>query len=148
MTPREYLEAICIPSVEEFFREPTALRRAWTAVVALIHFEDYLAAHRGLTEHNKIQLRRELDQGCPPLRFLRDVGNANKHHRLTRGDHLGLSFDHIQVGKSAAFSDGSYFDDGSSFAEHDDVVRVEFEDKIIDLRHLCEECLSYFQTKA
>lgn len=145
MTPKEYLNDICKPNVDDVIRDPTSVRRAWVAVVSLLHFADYLAAHRGRIIAD---VRAELCSGFPNFQLIEDIGNASKHFKRERGRRKGLSATHIGIGPGAAFSDGTYFSDGTSFADADDVVRVEFRREIIDVVHLCRECLTFLMTKA
>jgi hypothetical protein len=147
MTPREYLDEICEPFVKDFIGSPTSVRHAWAATIALFHFEDYLASAMGLVvKKDREELRAQLEADFPDFSIIRDIANANKHFALNRGRRTGLSTHHIKVGASAAFSDGTYFSDGTSFAEHEDVVRIEFQGEIVDLMHLCERCLVYLRS--
>jgi len=147
VTPGEFLEQVCSPNVDEFIAEPTSLRRAWSAVIALFHFEDYLAEARGLGKLRK-PLREEIDREFYNFPAVRDIANASKHFVLRNpGSRRGLSIVDVKIGSAAAFDDGSYFSDGTSFAEHDDVVRLEFRGELIDVVHLCKSCLSYLRTK-
>jgi hypothetical protein len=81
MTPREYLEVICAPSVDEFKGDPISLRRAWTALVTLVHFADYLAGHR--QQEIEVVLR-ELENDVPGFGIIRDAANAGKHRVADR----------------------------------------------------------------
>jgi hypothetical protein len=144
----EYLNAICQPNVLDFVAEPTNIRKAWAATVSLYHFEDYLSAHRGISDKTgRKVLQFELETEFPLFQVIRDVANANKHFIFDRGRRSGLAATHSQIGKGAAFSDGAYFSDGSSFAEQGNVLRVEFKNVVIDLVLLCKNCLGYLQTK-
>ncbi|MCX7364080.1 MAG: hypothetical protein NTV97_19860 [Alphaproteobacteria bacterium] len=145
MKPNIFLADICEPSVSDLEREPSSLRRAWVAVTALLHFADFLAAERGLSV---AAIRIEFYSTYPKFKLVKDIAIASKHFVVTHdGERKGLSVENTKVGASAAFSDGSYFSDGTSFADHRDVVRVEYNAEIIDLVHLCKECLAYLKTK-
>jgi hypothetical protein len=150
VTPRVYLDTICKPTVAEFGQEPTSILRAWCASIALFHFEDYLAGARGISEQrDRRALRAEMESEFPGFRMLADIANANKHFELTReGPRSGLTSRHFQVGRGAAFSDGSYYSDGSTHADTPDVIRVEFGGERIDLFNLCRRCLTYLETKS
>jgi hypothetical protein len=50
MKATEYLDVICKPLVLAFREDPTAVSKAWAAVVALGQFADYLAAHRQISK--------------------------------------------------------------------------------------------------
>lgn len=145
MNPRQYLEEIVESNVADLVAEPTLVRRAWIATISLFHIEDYLAGARKLKA--KSSLRSELDLEFPQFAIVRDTANANKHFELDRGPRRGLSSRNLTIGKSAAFSDGSYFSDGTSFAERDDVARIEYGSELVDVVHLCTTCLEYLRTK-
>lgn len=130
--------------MKDLMAEPTSLRRAWAAVVALFHFSDYLAAGRA-TELELV--RAEFYREFPRFKQVRDIANANKHFELGKGAGKGLSARHSQVGPGAAFSDGSYYSDGTSHSDASDVVRVDFRGELVDVVHLCNECLAYLRTK-
>jgi hypothetical protein len=145
MTPRIFLDLICRPHVEAFAADPTSSHKEWAAVVALGQFVDYLAAGRGAISRQEVQAtRRGLEAAIPQLGLISDVANVNKHVRLDgqKRRRAGLSIHHIGEGKAAAFSDGSFFSDGSSFAEHRDVIRTDFQGEHLDLVHLCTSCLA------
>jgi hypothetical protein len=145
MTPREYFIDICRPTLEEFRAEPTSLRRAWTAASSLYHLQDWVAQFRGVEVSI---VRREFQDGFPEFQALADISNASKHFKLDRdGPRKDLSATDFRVGSGAAFSDDSYFSDGSSFSDMPDVVRVEFAGQLIDVLHLCGQAATYLETK-
>lgn len=148
MTPKAYLDLICRPHVEALASDPTSPHKAWAAVVSLGQFADYLATHRGIS---KAAARKDIQSAFLQYDLVSDAGNASKHFELDdpkRTTRLGFSIGHFKVGRSAAFSDGSYFSDGTSFSEHPDVLRVEFQAEQTDLVHLCSACLTVLETKA
>src|SRR5882672_9290758 len=150
MSPDEYLTQICEPCIIDFVDNPTSLRRAWVATIALLHFEDYLAHHRhaDVTHADVLNVRAELIRGFPPYDAIQDIGNANKHFvRRHASSRKGLSVQNYRTGPAAAFDDGTYFDDGTSFSDSPDVVRIEFKGEIIDALELCQSCLKYLKTK-
>lgn len=144
MTPRQFLAEVCAPSVCELNGEPTSVRRAWLAVVSLFHLSDYLAADCGEALG---RVRQRIYDDFPNFRLVRDIANASKHFEVDRGPFSGLSAHHVTTGHGAAFSDGSYYSDGTSHSDAPIVVRVEFNGHIVDIPHLCSECLNYFQRK-
>jgi len=148
MTPNDYLNLICRPHVEAFASDPTCLSKAWAAVVSLGQFTDYLAAGLGIS---KTAARKKIKSAFPQFDLVSDVGNASKHFELhdpRRTNRPGFSIGHLKIGKSAAFSDGSFFSDGSSFAEHPNVVRADFANEHTDMVHLCKTCLACLETVA
>jgi hypothetical protein len=144
MTLREYLDDVCEPNFEDFVREPTSVRKAWASATSLFHFIDCLAIHRG---QDVAKIKGEIALQFPTLHALADIANASKHFELNRGERTGLSADHFRVGSGAAFTDGSYFGDGSSFSESPDVIRVEFQGNQIDVLHLCREAITFLKTQ-
>lgn len=124
--------------------EPTSLRRAWVATIALFHFADYVAAARSTS---LTSVRSEFYREFPKFKHVRDLANASKHFELDQGIRKGLSSRHSEIGPEAAFSDGSYYSDGTSHSDAGNVVRVKFRGELVDVPHLCRECLSYLQTK-
>lgn len=106
MIPREYLDAICRPSFEEFRAEPSSIRRAWISAAALYHFADCLEKNRD--EENRV-IRERLASAFPRFQALADIANAGKHLELNRGSRTGLAAQHFEIGQGAAFSDGTYF---------------------------------------
>lgn len=144
MKPREYLNQVCQPNLEDFAADPTSIRRAWASATSLLHLVDCLATNSG---REVAKLRSEMIAEFPMVAALADVANASKHFVLDRGRRTGLSADHFEIGKASAFSDGSYFSDGTSFSDMPDVVRVQFRGELIDVLHLCREAIAYFGAK-
>jgi hypothetical protein len=142
MTPQQYIEQVCQPNFEEFAREPTSIRRAWSAATALFHFIDCLAVQR---RQKASTIRNEVQADFPQLQALADIANSSKHFELDRGSRKGLSVENFKVGHGAAFSDGSYFSDGTSFSDVPDVIRIEFEGEQIDVLNLCRQALAHFK---
>ena len=113
--------------------------------MALFHLRDWLAKKRGVHEAT---VHSEFESEFSQFQALADIANASKHFQLDRhGPRKGLSALDFKVAPSSAFSDGSYYSDGTSHSDADDVVRMEFREEIIDVRHLCEAALKYLKTK-
>ncbi|WP_271588792.1 hypothetical protein [Bradyrhizobium sp. CCBAU 53415] len=116
----------------------------------MISFADFVAFSFDFVRVRCVSIRSFLVRnwcGDACLTALADIANASKHFVLDRGRRTGLSADHFEIGKGAAFSDGSYFCDGTSFSDIPDVVRVQFRGELIDVLHLCREALAFFRTK-
>lgn len=144
MTPRRFLDEICEPCIDELNADPTSSRRAWIAVITLLHFCDYEAA--GVTPA-LATIREDIRRQFPRFQLVEDLGNANKHFLRSRGPRTGLSAQHSAVGPGAAFSNGTYYSDGTSHSDARNVVRVEFGGEVIDIVQLCNECLRYLKTR-
>jgi len=112
MKPSTYLEVICKPHLHAFEADPTAISKAWSAVVSLGQFADYLAADRNIS---KRAARKLIESVFPKFDLVSDIANASKHFELsdpTRTSRAGYSITHLKIGKSAAFTDGTFFSDG------------------------------------
>jgi hypothetical protein len=144
MTPREYLDAVCRPNLDEFVCEPTSIRKAWSAAASLFHFADCLAVYR---RQRVVVVRKELSSQLLSFSALADIANAGKHFQLNRGSRAGLSADHFHIASGAAFSDGTYYSDGASHSDAPDVVRLEFQGNQLDVLHLCQEALKFLESK-
>ena len=92
MTPREFLEIVVRPNVDEFKANDGSVRHAYNAVAAI----DALAAHLYLwcktNASSEIvgvlddaQYRARLAQSSSDFRLLRDIAKAQKHAHLDRG---------------------------------------------------------------
>jgi hypothetical protein len=100
---------------------------------------------------SKTAARKRIEAVFPQFDLDGDVGNAVKHLELNdprRTSRPGYSISHLKIGPSAAFDDGSYFSDGTSWAESEDVVRADFSADYVDLLHLCKACLASLETIA
>jgi hypothetical protein len=96
------------PTIEDFEKNPTSVRRAFLACVVAFHGVDYLAWP---DEPDKLRshLRRDDD-----FRIVDDVCHAFKHVATSRRPNKGLKASDVVSCPSGAFEnasfDGSYFD--------------------------------------
>ena len=92
MTPREFLENVVRPNVQDFDANYGSVRHAYNAVAAV----DALAAHLYLwcktnapseiaDVSDDTQYRARLAQSSSDFRLLRDIAKAQKHVHLDRG---------------------------------------------------------------
>jgi hypothetical protein len=92
VTPREFLENVVRPNIEDFNANYASVRHAHNAVAAL----DALTAHlylwcktnasaeiAGISDDT--EYRERLAQSSSDFRLLRDIAKAQKHVHLTRG---------------------------------------------------------------
>jgi hypothetical protein len=70
-----YLEEIVEPTVKEFEENPTSVRRAFLACVAVFHAVDYLAYQKT----SKANLRGKLRSQSPDFAIVDKVAHAFKH---------------------------------------------------------------------
>jgi len=109
MKPSTYLEVICMPLLHAFEADPTEISKASSAVVSLGQFADYLAADRNISKRAARKLIRAV---FPQFDLVSDIANASKHFELTdpqKTSRPGYSITHLKIGKSAAFTDGTFF---------------------------------------
>ena len=114
MTPRQFLEEIVQPNVEEFHADDANMRHAYNAVAAV----DALSAHiyfwclanapaevAGLADD--VQYRAALAARCDEFRLLRDISKAQKHVKLTRGAPIITRADQMST-RSVGYGEGPY----------------------------------------
>lgn len=115
---------------------------AISCCIILFHFADVVAHVRRSKPH---QIAEEIAKTIPKFHTVRAIANAGKHVELTRHpkpELIGLRAEHLAKGKSAAFSDGSYFSDGTSWSDMRETVVVEMPDGTRhDVLHLCTSVL-------
>jgi hypothetical protein len=110
MTPKEFLNEVVEPNINEFHRNPSDRRRAYNAISSA----DALAAHiyehapghrRGAT--NDTEYRHKLAEESPDLKTLFEVAKALKHVSLRWGSPEVKREEQIGA-RSVAFSEGPY----------------------------------------
>ena len=122
--PAEYLKVVARPIFERFQAEPTAVELAVSTCIVIAHFADVLGKHSG--QKDLARVRRGLVALSPSFRVIDAFCNAAKHVEIDKrhGTLKGLRLDVAEKGRAAAFSDGTYFSDGSSFAQHPNTIRI------------------------
>ena len=114
MTPREFLETIVLPNVEEFHGHYTDLRRAYNAVSSVDSLEANI--YQWATVHspaavasilNDSQYRKDLSKRSADFDLLRDVAKAQKHARLTDGNPKITLSDQVVV-RPIGYGEGLY----------------------------------------
>ena len=90
MTPKEFLDEIVVPNIDEFKVNFSSLRHAYNAISSV----DALAAHLywwlkntgvDLKETDDSAYREKLSDQSSDFRLLRDIAKAQKHVKLERG---------------------------------------------------------------
>jgi len=76
----EYYEDTVKPTVEEFLKNKTDLRKGRLAAIVLDHMRDYRGNQLGKKPESLLE---EIKQDCFDLVLIRDVCNASKHGILT-----------------------------------------------------------------
>jgi hypothetical protein len=116
----EYWARIVKPLIGRFELEPTSIDLAFAACIAVYHVKDYLPLQPDIKNSWLIN-----DNDNFSIIFA--VASAAKHLEAQDVRHsalVGLRADSADIGKSAAFTDGTYFSDGTSWSDMPNVVRV------------------------
>ncbi len=120
MQVNEYWSRIVRPLIGRFELEPTSIELAFAACIAVYHVKDYLPL--------KLDLRYSwLIDDNDNFSMIFAIASAAKHLEAQDKRHsalIGLRADSADIGLSAAFTDGTYFSDGTSWNDMPNVVRV------------------------
>lgn len=126
--PKTYLEHIAQPLIDRFKSEPASFDLAMASCILLYHYADVVGALKQQKPH---VAAAEITAVVPKFDIVRALANAIKHVELTRhpGQKLvGLRADKLQVGPGAAFTDGTFFSDGTSWTDIPDTIVIETPD--------------------
>lgn len=141
--PQVYLDELAGPLCRRFETEPTAYDLAISTCIILYHFSDVVAHVRSSKPHD---VAEEIAAKIPAFHTIRAIANAGKHVELERhpkSELVGLRAEHLVRGKGAAFSDGSYYSDGTTRSDaRETVVVVTPDGKKHDLLHVCVSVLA------
>ncbi len=134
MKPSEYFHELIEPTLDEFESEPTSIRRAYAASVFTYHFTDAAAAYLNCKRE---RIETDLERLTPAFRLIRAIANMSKHLVLKPEFNKGRPMPKIQdthIGPAAAFTDGSYWSDGTSWTDSKKVVRITDDNgKLVDI---------------
>lgn len=140
--PKVYLEELARPLCNRFAAEPASYELAISSCIIIYHFSDVLGYVREKPQYETCSI---IIEKIPKFETIQALANAGKHVELTRHKNkalVGLRAEDIKRGKAAAFSDGAYFSDGSSWAEMPETVVVTTPDgRKHDVLHTCLEVL-------
>lgn len=126
--PEVYLSDLAQPLCSRFETEPTSYDLAIASCIILYHFSDVVAHVRGKQPHD---IAVEIAERIPEFHTIRAIANAGKHVELTRHpkpELIGLRAEHLVKGKTAAFSDGSFFSDSTTYSDMSETVLVQTPD--------------------
>ena len=126
--PEVYLSELARPLCRRFEAEPSAYDLAISSCIILYHFADVVAHVRGKKPH---EVAAEIAKKIPEFHTIRAIANAGKHVELKyhpKTEFVGLRAEHLVKGKAAAFDDGTYISDGTTFSDMSDTVVVETPD--------------------
>jgi hypothetical protein len=133
MKPSDYMTGFVDPTIAEFEAEPNSVRRAYLACVVTWHFADCVKEATSL-ELQKV--REDLEAKCGTFNMIGALANLSKHFRLDpRRNRVLIDSSDIHVGPAAAFTDGSYWSDGTAWMDSPDVVRATKGGQPVDVLH-------------
>lgn len=141
--PQVYLDELARPLCNRFKAEPTSYELAISSCIILYHFADVVAHVRGQRPH---AVADEIAAVIPGFHTIRAIANAGKHVELTKHPNValvGLRAEHLVRGQGAAWDNGAYFSDGSTWADMPETVVVETPDGTThDVLFVCLSVLS------
>jgi hypothetical protein len=136
--PQVYISDLAEPLCRRFQAEPTSYDLAISSCIILYHFADVVAYVRSVKPR---KVADEIAEQIPAFHTVRAIANAGKHVELTRhprSELVGLRAEHLIRGKGAAFSNGTYYSDGSTHSDELETVVVETPDGVKhDVLHIC-----------
>jgi hypothetical protein len=114
MTPRQFLEVVVLPNVDEFHTHFADLRLAYNAISAVdalaAHLYDWVKTHAPSTVisiTDDTLFRAELAKRDQDFALLRDIAKAQKHVHLTRGTPQVTRANQITA-RPIGFGEGSF----------------------------------------
>lgn len=140
MKPSEYFRELVEPAIVEFENDSTNIRRAYAASVFTYHFADAAAVY---LRRDRTGIEEDLERLTPAFALIRAIATMSKHLLLDPKRNKGRPMPRIQdthIGQAAAFSDGSFFSDGSSWTNNRNVVRTRDDNnRLVDIRWCLRE---------
>jgi hypothetical protein len=144
---KDYWVRFVKPLVSRFNMEQQSIHLAFAACVAVGHVSDYLNDAQTSPKSPRDWLSFENERYIA----LRAICDAAKHGEASHKQHglyLGTNIDDFHVGSAAAFSDGSFFSDDSSWSESADVVRIRIPHMgLVDVSWLLQEVADKIEAK-
>ena len=141
--PEVYLAELAEPLCRRFEAEPTSYDLAIASCIILFHYADVVAHVRA---GKAPAIADQIALAVPAFHTVRAIANAGKHVELTRHPVtalIGLRAEHLTKGKGAAFSDGSFFAEGSTWSDMAETIVVETPDGMKhDVLHVCTTVLA------
>ena len=124
MKPTIYFSEFLVPSIKDFEMEPQNVRRAYLACLVSYHFAD--VAHVHLKRGKSLKdVRAEIADISTAFWAIEGIANMAKHiELLDKKLRVRPIIGSAHVGASAAFTDGTYGSDGTSWTDSKAVVRV------------------------
>lgn len=140
MKPSEYYSSLVEPTIAEYESDPTNIRRAYAACLFTYHFADAAAVHLG----SKVSdVTDDLAKLAPEFILVRAIANMSKHVVLEPSLNKGRPIPRIEdtnIGLSAPYEGGIYYDGGVGYEGADPVVRIKDDkDRFHDVRWCVRE---------
>lgn len=126
--PALFIKNIVEPTLRRFEAEPTSLELAFATCIFISHVPDVIKEHTGETLYS---VRKQITANNSDFAVLSAFAIAAKHVKVTDlryTEFMGLHLDDAEVASGAAHSDGSYFDDGTSYDDIPDTIRIQTPD--------------------
>lgn len=137
------MDELAAPLCRRFEAEPNAYDLAISTCIILYHFADVVAHVRSSKPH---EVAEEIAAKVPDFHTIRAIANAGKHVELTRHPKpglVGLRAEHLVRRKGAAFTDGSYYSDGTTHSDARETIVVATPDgKKHDVLSVCVSVLA------
>ncbi|MPS62149.1 hypothetical protein [Acinetobacter sp.] len=89
----DYYLNIVKPTVDEFLKDKSNLRRGRLAAIVVDHVRDYRAVQLGITPNKVLE---SMESECRDAVFIRDVCNASKHAILNQPAKIPRTFTHTK----------------------------------------------------
>lgn len=146
--PKNYIEHVMSPMVRRFIDEPSAIDLAIASCIVISQIVDVLKEHG---KRDQKDISNEVINVTLAFAIVRSVAEAAKHVEITYSRHgplKGLRIDDMHLGAEAAFTDGTYFSDGTSWSDSIDVVRIELPNgDIVNLSYLAHSVAQALEDK-
>jgi hypothetical protein len=135
--PSVYFDLLLDPALRRFDQEPDQYDLAFAACVALDNVAELYSRQEGIGTG---AARKKLVALVPDFAKVSAIANAFKHFELSSSHHgiyVGTRSEDAVIDAGAAFSDGSYYSDGTSHDDAMDVVVMNLPDGKVDVNILC-----------
>ncbi|MSP48282.1 MAG: hypothetical protein EXQ95_03035 [Alphaproteobacteria bacterium] len=146
MNPAEYFDEFVSPAYCDFQGSPVSRRHALQVCMLALHFADAVAVHRGIMVKEVVT---DFGSRCPAFLVAEACCLAVKHIRIRKVAYEGQGLSDIGTGPGAAFTDGAYFDDGTTFSDvGDSVVYAPDGGQPHDLAYVLDQVVSFLAREA
>jgi hypothetical protein len=146
MTPQQYFDEIVAPSAEEYFSDPTSVRRATICCILLLHIYDYLKHSGYIQAAEARKYFTEISSECAECQTVYDVAIGAKHAAPKTSS---VTIEHLTPKRAERFADLNlpWGEMKKPWADCVDRVEIDTDGKTIDLRVAIRSTLEYFRGK-